>query len=95
MGRKMSATATDATYTEITSATGTLSLYKVAPRQVLTHYMAEYAAGLGIFRIRNTASNKVKGYGVMDVLGEMRYRRFRKPITVEQNDIVEAYVDVA
>jgi len=94
-GRKFSATATDATYTEITTATGTHSAYKVMAGQTITHYQAEFAAGLGIFRVRNIKSNVVKGYGVMDVIGEMRYRRFNKPIRLEQNDIIEAYVDVA
>jgi len=91
----MSATATDNTLTEITSSTGTLSLYKVLKGVTLTHYMAEFAAGIGRFQIRNTQTNKIKAIGIMDVIGEMTYRKFDRPVTVEQNDIIEAYTDVA
>lgn len=94
-GRKFSATATDATFTEITSTTGTLSLGDVLRGVRITHYVGQFAAGIGIGRIRNTATNKVKAILVADVIGEEIVRKVRIPFTVEEGDVIEAYVDVA
>lgn len=93
--RLFEATATDATFTELTSKTGTLSAYDVVKGKTFTHAMGEFAAGLGLARVRNTITNKVKGYIILDVIGEGIYRKLKRPITIGDNDIVEAYVDVA
>jgi hypothetical protein len=94
-GRKFSKTQTDTTAAEITSTTGTLSLYKLMKGQTLTHYMAEFAAGIGVAWIRNTYTDVIKAVLVNEVIGEMRYRRIRRPFVVQDGDILEGYVDVA
>lgn len=94
-GRIMSATCTDDAFTEITSLTGTLKLDDVMKGTRITHASGQYAAGQGIGRIRNSVTNKVKGYIMMDVIGEERYRKLIRPITVEENDVLEAYTQVA
>jgi len=94
-GRKFSATCTDTALTEITSTTGTLSLYKVLLGKQITHYMSEFAAGIGRIQVRNTDTNEIKAIGISDVIGEMIYRKFDRPFTVERNDILEGYCDVA
>jgi len=94
-GRHFSATATDAAITEITTTTGTNSLYDVLKGKSITHAAGQYAAGIGIGRIRNTQTNEVKAYIPCDVIGEEIYRPLKQPVMVEENDILEAYVDVA
>jgi hypothetical protein len=94
-GRIYEAAATYAEVTEITSKTGTLSLYKLQEGQVITHGGGEYATGIGYGIIRNTITNKIKARIYLDVIGEMRYRELRQPVTIEKNDILEAYCDEA
>ena len=94
-GRKFSKTQTDTTAAEITSTTGSLSLQDCMKGQIVTHYMAEFAAGIGIAWIRNTYTNQIKAVMCNDLIGEMRYRPLRVPIKVVDGDILEGYVDVA
>ena len=93
--RRFTATSTDAAVNEQLSSVGTLSLYKVMKGATITHAAGQFAAGIGIGRIRNTVTNKVKCHIIMDVIGEEIYRPLDKPVVVEDNDIVEVYCDVA
>ena len=94
-GRRFSVTATDAVMNEITSETGTLSLYKVLRGKTITHVSGQYAAGIAIGQIRNTQTNQIKAIFPLDIIGEERYRRLDAPVTIQENDILETYVDVA
>jgi hypothetical protein len=93
-GRKFSKTQTDTTAAEITSTTGTLSLSDAMPGQEITHYMAEFAAGIGIAYITDK-DDHIKATLINDVIGEMRYRKLREPVIVEDGDKLQGYVDVA
>lgn len=95
IGRKFSKTQTDTVAGEIKSTTGDLSLYECMLGANIERYMAEFAAGIGICWIRNTVSNEIKAVMINDIIGEMRYRDFKDDFTVEENDILEGYVDVA
>jgi len=94
-GRKFSKTQTDTTAAEITTTTGTYSLGDIMRGQQITHYMAEFAAGIGAAWIRNKASGENKAVLANDVIGEMRYRKLDKPVTIQEGDVLEGYVDVA
>jgi hypothetical protein len=93
--RRFTATSTDATTNEQLSSVGSLSLYKVMKGAIITHAMGQFAAGIGLGRIRNTSTNKVKAHIIMDAIGEEKYRPLDRPVAVEENDIVEVYCDVA
>jgi len=95
IARRFTATSTDGTVTEQTSTVGSLSLYKVMKGVTITHVAGQIAAGIGLARIRNTTTNKVKAYLIMDVVGEEIYRPLDQPVTIEDNDVVEVYCDVA
>ena len=95
VARRFTATSTDATTNEQLSSVGSLSAYKVMKGSVVTHAAGQFAAGIGLGRIRNTSTNKVKAHIIMDVIGEEIYRPLDKPVTIEENDIVEVYCDVA
>jgi len=85
-----------AAYAEVLSKTGTNSLHDTNMKgHVIVAYRAEFAAAIGSIRIRNTATNKVKTIQLMDQLGETRTRVLSKPVVVEDNDVLEAYCDVA
>jgi len=93
-GRRFSATATDAAFTEITSETGARSLWEILRGKRIEYAGGQFAAGVGAAQVRNTQTNKIKAVICMDVIGEERYHKI-DPFTVEENDIIEAYVDVA
>jgi hypothetical protein len=94
--RKFSATATDAAMTEITSTTGTLSLGDTNLRgKLITHAVGQFAAGLGLGRVRDKVTNEIKAHIFMDVIGEEIARPLMTPFVVGENDILEAYTDVA
>lgn len=63
--------------------------------ETITHAAGSFAAGIGKARVRNISSDEVKGDIILDVVGEEIYRELENPILVEENDILEAYVDVA
>ena len=94
-GRRFSLNATDAAMNEITSETGTLSLYKVLRGKVITHVCGQFAAGICVAQIRNTQTDQIKAMIICDVIGEEVYRKLDTPVTIQDNDVVEAYVDVA
>lgn len=93
--RRFTATSTDAQFNEQKSTVGTLSLGDVMKGETITHAAGQLAAGIAIGRIRNTVNDQVKGYIMCDVIGEEIMRKLRRPIKVEENDIVEVYCDVA
>lgn len=87
--------ATDNAYTEVTSKTGTNSLHDVMKGQFVKFYRGEFAAAEGYWRVRNTASKTIKAIQLLDQLGETRTREIQKPFVVEDNDILECYVNTA
>lgn len=93
-GRRFSVTATDGQFNEVTSETGTLSLYKVLKGKRIEYAGGQFAAGLAAAQVRNTQTNKVKAVILCDVIGEEIYRKI-DPFTVEENDVLEVYCDVA
>jgi len=94
-GRIMQVTATDDIFNAVPSLVGTLSLDDVGLGMTITHASGQFAAGQGIGRVRNSVTNEIKGYMLMDVIGEERYRPLRKPIKIAENDVLEAYTQVA
>jgi hypothetical protein len=72
-----------------------MSLGDIMEGQQITHYMCEFAAGIGVAWIRGKDSGENKAVLVNDVIGEMTYRKLPNPVTVEEGDILEGYVDVA
>ncbi len=94
--RIFEATLTDAAnFAELVAKTGGLSLDDVMRDQTVSKALGEYAAGLGFARIRNTDTEIVKGYIFCDPIGEGIPRVLHKNITIEENDIIEGYSDVA
>lgn len=88
--------ATDGAWNEITSKTGTLSLHDTNLKgKKVVAFRGEFAAAIGVFRIRNTGTQKIKTLQLLDQLGETRTRVISKPVTIEENDILECYCDVA
>ena len=85
---------TDATFGEIQSATGTVSLHNCMKGMLITQYIGEYAASEGVWRIKNKANQNVCG-GVLDPLGEARIRKLDAPYTVQDGDVLEIFCDVA
>jgi Trk-type K+ transport system membrane component len=85
-----------AAFAEVTSKTGNNSLHDTNLKgKTIVAFRGEFAAAIGAFRIRNTATNKVKTIQLLDQLGETRTRVLSSPVVVEDNDVLEAYCDVA
>lgn len=88
-------TATDGAWNSGTTKTGTSELWKVMKGKTIIGYRAEFAAAIGVIRIRNTGTQFVSMHGLMDQLGETRTRYLTRPVTVGENDVLEIYTDVA
>lgn len=95
------ATVTDqVSYTELLDSVNGLSLYKVAKGKNAIKAVGAYVAGSGTFRIRNTQNNVVKaawlGTMIKGIGGGMdAWEKFDAPITIDENDILEATCNVA
>ena len=88
-------TATDGVWNSCTTKTGTSDLWKVLKNKQMIAYRAEFAAAIGVIRVRNTGTQLVKFHGLADQLGETRTREITQRITFEENDVLEFYCDVA
>lgn len=91
---------TNDAYNTLKDSINTLNLYEVARGQKVLKAYGYYTAGSGIFRIRNTVTNKVKGMFlgtmVLGVGGGMdAVEKFPGGIDIELNDIIECYCTVA
>ena len=93
-GRKFSKTQTDTTAASIQSTTGSLEIGECMAGQQITHYMGEFAAGIGAAWIR-PRTGAIKAVLLNNVIGEMRLIKLDRPITIQPDDILEGYVDVA
>jgi hypothetical protein len=88
----MTATCTDDGFTELKDSIGTLSLYRQAKGKTFHSFTGRYAAGGASFRIRNTVTNKIKTMEFLALNGNPQ-RAFARPITIEDNDIIEAMAE--
>ena len=78
-------------WVEGTDETNTLSLDDVLIGETLTGYSGSMGAAAGFFRIYNTATQRIKAAGALDVATEEVYHEFDYPIRVEDKDIVQIF----
>ena len=99
-GRSFSlATATDGTFSNrALSDTGSAQLGFAMTGQLVDHIQVTFAAGSCAWRIRNSVSQVTKrtGFGFeVGATGPPPYSGQIAGITIEQDDVLELYVDVA
>jgi hypothetical protein len=93
---KMTATCTDDAWNELLDGVNGLHLFDVAKGQPFTGYVGNYAAGSGIFRIRNTQTNQIKCMGCIGVISKgLEILPLIRPFTVQENDVIECFTTVA
>lgn len=87
------ATATDGTWTGLTSEIGSAALGVLIPGVTVNFVMAQYTAGCGVWRIRDTISNQIVAQNFMTASGYswMPESRMIKPVRVAQNHALEVY----
>ncbi len=93
---KMTVSGTDDAWTELVDGTNGLKLYEIARGLQFDQYVGNYAVGSGVFRIRNTQTNKIKCMGALGIISAgLEIAPLLKPFTVEENDTIEAFVTEA
>ena len=93
-------TCTDDQFNTMKDSINTLNLYEVAKGRLITKGFGYYTAGSGVFRVRNTSTQKVKAMFLGTMVkgiggGGDAVEKFDQPFVVEDNDILEVYCTVA
>ena len=87
---------TDDAWTELVDVVDSLSLFKVAQGRQFHSIMGWYTAGGGIVRIRNLKNNQIKMLeGLTMPKGVHTKPLDFGPVTIQDGDILEAFVTVA
>lgn len=90
------ATATDGTYTVLTSDNGSSMLGVLIPNTTINFVMAQYAGGVGIWRIRDSVSNVIIAQNWMTASGYSWMPESRlKPIQIRPNYVLECWTQPA
>jgi hypothetical protein len=91
-GRLFSGTATDAAYTAINSTTGTAELGFAMKGQTIDNVAGYYAAGSGLWVIRNRVTQQIDRAGMMYKTGTVSQQGYPiQPIVINQNHILQVY----
>ena len=92
----MTVNATDDAWTELVDGVNSLKLFEIAKGLSFNQYVGNYAAGSGMFRIRNTFNNQIKCMGALGVISKgLEMLPLLRPFTVADGDTIEAFVTVA
>ena len=98
-GRSYTANSTDDAWSRITSETGSAQLGFAQTGMLVTHIQITHdTAGLCSYRVRNSVSQVTKRTGfafLVGATGPSPYSGAIQPFTVEQDDILEVFSQVA
>tara|TARA_R110000824_G_scaffold371419_1_gene561155 strand:- start:1975 stop:2313 length:339 start_codon:yes stop_codon:yes gene_type:complete len=97
-GRSYLVTATDDAFSRLVSETGSAQLGFAQTGLVVSSIQVTYAAGLCAWRVRNSVSQITKrtGFGfLVGPAGPPPYSGAISPFTVEQDDVLEVFTQVA
>lgn len=87
------ATATDGTFTGLTSENGAAALGVLIPNVTVNFVMSQYTEGCGVWRIRDTISNQIIAQNFMTASGYswMPQSRLIAPVQIKANYALEVY----
>jgi len=91
-GRLFSGTATDGSYTAINSTTGTAELGFAMRGQTVSNVAGTYAAGSGLWVIRNRVTQQIDRAGMLSKVSAPSSEGYPiQPIVINQNHILQVY----
>jgi hypothetical protein len=91
-GRLFNGTATDAAYTAINSTTGAAELGFAMKGQTVSNLSGAYAAGSGVWVIRNRVTQQIDRSGMLSLVGTNSAEGYPIiPIVINQNHILQVY----